>query len=204
MLFQPCWLSSLLLIVSTITSTYADTTAAPPSSTDPIPIFSIIPAASTPAPLPASSAFYLIVADTGTPFDGDYLYVGEAFGGDGLFLLLFGKGPALGGGSVFHLSNGSYGSLTFDPSGYVATYYDLYGGLLFQDPDPALLEAYGETPATCELGDVILCQNTEYAVFYTFPSTVVDGGSTVPYMELGPVPIPTGAIPIRVLPVPIE
>ena len=202
MLFQPCRLSSLLFLVSTTILTFANIASAQYSTADPT---ATSAAAATPSPLPTSDAFYLVVADTGTPFDGDYLYFGEAFSGDGLFVLLFGKAPALGGGSVFHLSNGSYGALTSDPSGYVATYYDLYGALLFQDPDPAVLEANGETPASCELSDgVILCQNTEYAGFYTFPSTDVDGGSTVPYLELGPAPIPTGAVSIRLLPVPVE
>ena len=211
MLLKSCWLSGSLFVVLASASTtialypIANTTSVPTSSIDATPTSSILPDASTAAPLPTSSAFYLVVADKGTPFDGDYLYVGQAFSGDGLYVLLFGKGLDLGGASVFHLSNGSYGSLTSDPSGYVATYYDLYGGLLFQDPDPATLEAYGETPATCELADgVILCQNTDYSTFYTYPSTVVDGGSTVPYVELGPLPVPTGAIQLTLLPVPVE
>ena len=211
MLLKSCWLLGSLSIVlasaSTTTPLYpiANTTSVPTSSIDTTPTSSTLPDASTAAPLPTSSAFYLVVADKGTPFDGDYLYVGEAFSGDGLFVLLFGTGLDPGGAAVFHLSNGSYGSLTSDPAGYVATYYALYGGLLFQDPDPAVLAAYGETPATCELADgVVLCQNTEYATFYTYPSTVVDGGSTVPYVELGPLPVPTGAIQLTLLPVPVD
>ena len=145
------------------------------------------------------------MADKGTPFDGNYLYVGQAFSGDGQYVLLFGQGLDLGGGSVFHLSEGSYGSLVSNPAGYVGTYYDLYGAILFQDPDPAVLEEYGETPVTCELADgAILCQNTEYSGFYTYASTVVDGGSTVPYVELGPLPFPSGSVNLTLLPIPVE
>lgn len=215
MLIQSCWLPSLLFIVSATVSAQLTTTllypiangtSIPTSSIDPT--SSILPAAttSTAAPLPTSSSFYLVVADTGTSLDGDYLSVGEAFSGDGIFVLLFGaKEPDPYEGDIFSLSNATYGNLIYNPSGNIATYYDLYGGIIFQDPDPAVAESYGDTPATCELADGdILCQNTEYSTFYTYPSTVVDGADTVPYVELGPLPIPSGAVRLNLLPVPVD
>ena len=199
MLFQPRRLSGLLFLVSTTILTFANIASAQVSTAYPT---TTSAAASTPSPLPTSSSFYLVVADTGTPFDGDYLYIGYAFAGDGLNVALFGKEPQLADGSVFHLSNGSYGSLINNPASTVATYYDLYGGLLFE----TLVPGYpSETPVTCELADaVILCQNTDYSTFYTYPSTVEDGGTTTPYLELGPLPIPDGAIEIKLLPVPVD
>lgn len=215
MLLQYCRLSKLLFIISATVSAQLTTTPlypiangifTPASSIDPT--SSSLPAAATPtaAPLPTSSSFYLVVADTGTSLDGDYLYPGQAFDGDGIYVLLFGaKEPDSYGGDIFSLSNATYGNLVSNPSGNIATYYDLYGGVIFQDPDPAVLQSYGDTPAPCELADgVILCQNTDYSVFYTYPSTVVDGADTVPYVELGPIPIPSGAVHLNLLPVPVD
>lgn len=216
MLVQSCWLLSLLFTVLATASADAkksSTTASsqPITSTIHLPTSSIKsessilssthPTTSTAAPDPTSSAFYLVVKDTGTPFDGDYLYVGEAFSGDGLFVLLFGpQEPDPDLAQIFTLSNATYGSLTEDASGSVATYYDLYGGLLFETPDPSVPD-----PASCELSDfVILCQNTAYSSFYTYPSTVVDGASTVPYVELGPLPLPSGSVQLTLLPIPID
>lgn len=225
MIFQ-CyyWLPSLLFILSTTASadlkrrdsppstttapyptanaTYAITTSKdPPSSTLPSD-----PTTSTPTTTPTSSAFYLVVADTGTPWDGDYLYVAQDFAGDGLYVLLFGdQVPDPYGGSVFFLSDATYGNLTHVQAGQIATYFDLYGAILFQDPDPFVLSGNGETPVTCELADgAILCQNTAYDSFYAFPPTEVDGAITNPYVELGPDPIPAGSYGLTLLPVPVE
>ena len=200
MLFQPCRLSSLLFIVSTTILTFANIASAQVSTAYPT---TTSAAASTPSPLPTSDAFYLVVADTGTPFDGDYLYLG---GANSLNLLNFGgKEPQELDFSVFHLTTDGYGSLTYNPSGVIATYYDLYGALVFDGPDPTILEDEGLTPAICETNDGILfCQNTDYSEFYTFPSTVVDGETTVPYVLLGPPPLPSGAVGLRLLPIPVE
>ncbi|MDI1492637.1 MAG: hypothetical protein OHK93_004419 [Ramalina farinacea] len=199
MLLQPRRLSSLLFIVSTTILTFANIAYAQVSTAYPT---TTSAAASTPSPLPTSDAFYLVVADTGTPFDGDYLYLGDV---NSLEVLLFGKEPQLADGSVFHLSNGSYGSLTYNPAGLVATYYDLYGALIFDSPDPTILENDGLTPATCELnGGILFCQNTDYSELYTFPSTVDDGETSIPYVLLGPPPLPSGAVGLRLLPIPVE
>ena len=199
MLFQSCRLSSLLFIVSTTILTFANIASAQRSTAYPT---TTSAAASTPSPLPTSDAFNLVVADTGTPFDGDYLYLGSA---NSLLLLMFGKEPQLADNSVFHLSNDYYGSLTHNPSGVIATYYDLYGALVFSGPDPTILEDEGLTPVTCELNDgIIFCQNTAYSELYTFPSTVDDGETSIPYVLLGPPPLPSGAVGLRLLPVPVE
>ena len=185
-------ISTTASVPPTTSATTSSTT--PPASSVPT---SADPTTSTASPDPTSSSFYLVVADTGTPFDGDYLYLGQAFAGDGLFVLLFGSqiaNPDLG---TFSLSNGSYGSLVDNDSRLIADYYDLYGGILFG--------AYGEKPLTCELSDgVILCQTTVYSGFYTYPSSVVNGASTVPYVELGPLPAPSGSVQLTLLPVPIN
>ncbi|KAM0795176.1 hypothetical protein BDR22DRAFT_872218 [Usnea florida] len=208
MLIQSYWLLSLLFVSSATAAPDKKKTSTIiplPSSTSvtqvsitPTSSTSTSPPTSTASPAPISSSFYLVVADTGTPFDGDYLYLGQAFPGDGLFVLLFGSqtpNPDLS--QTFRLSNGSYGSLVDNDSGLIADYYDLYGGILFG--------AYGEKAVTCELADgVILCQNTAYSGFYAYPSEVVGGQSTVPYVELGPVPVPEGSVQITLLPVPIN
>lgn len=78
---------------STTTPLYptANGTYVPTSSIDPTSsVLPSDPTTSTPGPNPKSSAFYLVVADTGTPWDGDHLYVAQDFAGDGLYVLLFG------------------------------------------------------------------------------------------------------------------
>lgn len=205
MLVQSYWLLSLLFVVSSATPAAdkkkTSTTTSLPSSTttsSTTPPASSLPPPTAPSPVPTSSSFYLVVEATGTPFDGDYLHLAQAFPGDGLYVLLFGpQTPDPDLSQIFSLTNGSYGSLVDDDSGLVADYYDLYGGVLFG--------AYGEKALTCELADsVVLCQNTAYSVFYTYPSSVVDGASTVPYVELGPVPVPEGSVQLTLLPVPIN
>ena len=227
MIFQSNWLLSLFFILSatasadlkrrdsalstttapypTANGTYAITSSIDPTSSI-LPSVSSDPTSSTPKATPTSSAFYLVVADTGTPWDGDYLYVAQDFAGDGLYVLLFGdKVPDPLGGSVFFLSDATYGNLTHLQAGYIATYFDLYGAIIFQDPDPFALSLNGETPATCELSDgVVLCQNTAYSAFFAFPQEEVDGALTNPYVELGPFPIPQGSYQLTLLPVPVE
>lgn len=161
---------------------------------------------STTAPLPTSSSFYLVVGDTSTPWDGEFLHLGLDFSDDGITVLLFGpKTPDPYLGDIFGLSNGTYGSLTDNKSGLVATYFGLESAIVFQDPDPFVLESYWMIPDTCELADgVVLCQNGAYSVFYAYPQTVVDGAVTVPYVELGPHPPPTGSFQLSLLPIPLE
>lgn len=215
MLLQYCRLLSLLSIIASATasadvkksSTIASVHPTTSATTSSIHLTSSIlssadPTTSTAAPHPTSSAFYLVVADTGTPFDGDYLFVGQAFAGDGLFVLRFGsQAPDPDLSQIFSLGNATYGTLIDDASGEIATYYDLYGGIIFDSPGAL----YGDTPVTCELADgAILCQNTAYSSFYTYPSTVVNGASTVPYVELGPLPVPSGSVQLTLLPIPVN
>ena len=208
MLIQSYWLLSLLFVSSATaaadkkktssTTSLPSSTSATHISNTPLSSTSVNLPTSTASPTPISSSFYLVVADTGTPFDGDYLYLAQAFPGNGLFVLLFGaQTPNEDLSQIFSLSNATYGSLVDNDSGLIADYYDLYGGILFG--------AYGEKAITCELADgVILCQNTVYSSFYAYPSEVVDGQSTVPYVELGPLPVPEGSVELSLLPVPIN
>ena len=109
------------------------------------------------------------------------------------------------GGSVFFLTEATYGNLTYVQAGDIATHFDLYGAIIFQDPDQFVLNSYGEIPATYELADgVISCQNTTSSVFYALPQTEVDGALTNPYVELGPYPIPAGSYQLALLPVPVD
>ena len=160
------WLLEMLSILSTTASAKSTTTllypiangtSVPTSSIDPA--SSVLPSTSTTAPLPTSSSFYLVVGDTGTLWDGEFLYLGLNFSDDGITVLLFGpKTPDPYLGDIFSLSNGTYGSLTDNTSGWVATYFDLDSAVVFQDTDPFVLESYGMIPDTCELADgVVLC-----------------------------------------------
>lgn len=156
-------------------------TSVPTSSIGPA--SSVLPSTSTTAPLPTSSSFYLGVGDTGTPWDGEFLHLNSS--GDRITVLLFGP-------------------KTPDP--YLGDiYFDLDSAVVFQDPDPFVLESYGMIPDTCEIADgVVLCQNGAYSVFYAYPQTVVDGAVTIPYVELGPHPPPPGSFQLSLLPIPLE
>ena len=173
-------------------STYSASTILPSS----VSLDATTPTA-VPAPIP--STFYLVVANTGTSFDGEYILIAMDDSRSKLYLGLFGlKEPDPAGGSVFNLS--TKGTLRQGVSGLVAGYSDLYGGFLFEYPDS--LASLSESIATCVIdGGALDCQNQEAGVFYAFPQTVIAGGHTIPSVKLGPT-VPTGGCQLTLLVVP--
>ena len=190
MLLQPYWFWSLLFTASAIASV-----ALQPRQNG-------TAATSTASALPVSSAIYLVVGNTGTPFDGAYLTVGQAFPEDELDFLLFGdKIPDPSGASVFTVDDVN-GTLTHILSGLIATYIDASGPIIMADPGS--FADIGLTAAHCGIGRLAACDTTEDTIFYGSVSTLVAGGYTTPHVELGPyVPPEEGAREIFVLPIPV-
>lgn len=149
---------------------------------------------STPVPPPTIGPFYLVVADTGTPFDGDYLNLGSEPSDNGLNVLVFGSTELVpGGDSVYYLFPD--GTFQNDNTGLTASYVNSSASFVF--PNPGSPEYAGEAAVTCEydVGGVLTCQK---GVFYAFPQTVVDGELTVPFLQLGSM-VPTGAFQLTLL-----
>ena len=158
---------------------------------------------STAIPNPTPSPFYLVVADTGTPFDGDYLFIGMDNERSGLELLLFGpqeptSEPSPTAASVFSLS--ADGILRQDSTGLIASYFDNYGLFVFEYPDA--LESEGESAATCKIvGGALTCQNGADGVFSALYQAVVDEYHPEPSVYLAPT-VPAGYSPLTLLVVP--
>lgn len=149
---------------------------------------------STPVPPPTIGPFYLVVAVTGTPFDGDYLNLDFVPSDDGLNVLVFGSTELVpGGDSVYYLFPD--GTFQNDNTGWTASYVNSSASFVF--PNPGSPEYAGETTVTCEydVGGVLTCQK---GVFYAFPQTVVDGELTVPFLQLGST-VPIGACQLTLL-----
>ena len=192
MLLHPYWLSSLLFTASATASV-----ALRPRQNG--------TAATSAAPaLPVSSAIYLVVGNTGTPFDGSYLTVGQAFPEDELDFLLFGDTlPDPSGASVFTVDDVN-GTLTQVLSSLIATYIDPAGPIIMAEPDS--FADIGLAAAHCGIARMVGCQTTgqEATLFYGSVSTLVAGGYTTPHVELGPyVPPEEGAVELIVLPIPV-
>lgn len=160
MLVQSYWLSCLLFISTSIAAT-----------------------SRTP------SAFYLIVADTGTPFDGDYIYVSVDPHEDNLYLPQFGTNePDPTGVSVFSLSADC--TLQQDSSGFnceLPQRDGCFGGLVSSSTIRPLSTPLGRWRRLCEIVDGALTrQNGAMGVFYAYPATVIAGELVIPIVGLGP------------------
>ena len=198
MLFQTYWLLSLLFAASATASAALQPrqngTISPTATA----------AASTASALPASPAIYLVVTDRGTPFDGRYLTVGQAFPEDDLKFILFGDVlPDPSGASVFTVDDDN-GTMTHLMSGLVATYIDAAGPIIMADPRD--IYDVGLNLANCEIGGLWDCATTgaEATITYGSASVLVAGGYTTPHVLVGPYVAPEeGAVEIIVLPIPL-
>lgn len=218
MLLQSCWLSSLLFVVSTAANVYPPAglkprylatgtgISLPSTSSPPYPTgssyltSSILPSgvSSTAVPAPTPSTFYLVVADTGTPFDGHYIFVGTDTSRDGLYLGIIGSTePDQYGMSVFSLS--ANGTLEQDQSTLVAAYFDFDGSGSFIFQYPYAFEALQETAAACEIvGGALVCQNGEAGVFHATPQMFIAEELTTPSLGLSPT-APSGSYEVTLL-----
>ena len=181
----------------------ANATAVPTGST--YPTSSLLPSsasssATTPTatavPPPTIGPYYLVVAHTGTPFDGDYINLDFEPSDEGLNVLVFGSTELVpGGDSVYYLF--SDGTFQNDNTGWTASYVNSSASFVF--PNPGSPDYNGETAVTCEynVGGVLTCQK---GVFYAFPQTVVGGDPLprTPFVQLGST-VPIGAYQLTLL-----
>lgn len=200
MLVKFCWLTGLL--VSTGTAVQLPSTATPPypngsANGTVISTSSIYPSgvSSTAVSTPTPSAFYLLIADTGTPFDGEYLTVGA---GLDVAANVATEPVTAASRQVFRLS--ANGTLWNDDSGLFASYPpsspgDFTWGETSVDGSPL-------TPATCGIVDEALtCTFGETGSFFVDPEHFVYE-EPVPTIVLFGSTVLVGLYPITVLVVP--
>lgn len=202
------WLTSLLFIAlatvraTSLTSIYppADlkrrslstgtAVSLPSTVTPPYPTGS---ANGTAAPTP--SAFYLVIADTGTPFDGEYLAVATLPDDNSITAAIPVSSEYR---SVFSLS--ADGTLLEEGTGLVASYYSGYpGGFTWSNP---ALEGGDFTAATCDIvGGALTCTFGETGGFFVIPGEVIDYEPFPAQVGFGPT-VPAGDYPSTILVVP--
>ena len=227
MLVQYCWLSSLPFIASAIAHAYPpeglrprylatgtgislSSTSAPPYPTGTgIASGTAIPTGSTTAPtatstlIPSSEFFYLVVADTGTQYDGDYLSIGSESSGTGLLVLYPGaKAPEeVTSFSTFNLNADSTLQNEFD--GGIANIFpgSTDGTLFFRDE--AYVDAVGNIKTICEdVSGTLTCQTGADTVFFICPFETIAATLIGGTVNVGPTVQP-GCTPITVLVVPV-
>ena len=219
MLVQYCWLSSLPFIASAIAHAYPpaglrprylatgtgislpSTSAAPYPTGTAIPTGSITPTAA-PTSIPSSELLYLVIADTGTEYDGEYLGVNSQYSGTGLLVLYprknVNRDPPF---SVFNIN--ADGTLQNEFSGGIANIFpgSTDGTLHFEDV--AYVEEVGNIKTICDVvGGTLNCQTGADTVFFICPfrreaATQLDGTLNVGRT------VQPGCTPITVLVVPV-
>ena len=171
---------------SALTSPDNPTSTIPPSSTS--------SDASTPTvlpviPAPKPSTFYLVVANTGSPFDGSYIFV-DMYGPRFPLFGLTDPGPVED--SLFSLNVD--GTLFQVGSGLIACYYDSLGGFMFETPN-ALASSSMIRAACLILSGRLACQNGMTGTFYAFSQTIM---AAIPSVKFG-LMVPVGAYAVTLL-----
>lgn len=221
MLVQYCWLSSLPFIASAIAHAYPPaglrprylatgtgislpSTSAPPYPTGTaVPTGSLTTSTATPTSTPSSELFYLVVADTGTQYDGNFLSISSESSGTGLSVL-YPRAQAPDEVSPFYTFNtNADGTLQNEFAGEIANIFPggTDGTLFFRDE--AYVDAVGNIKTICEVvGGTLTCQTGADTVFFICPyrriaGTLVDGTVNVgPTVQPGCTPITLLAVPV--------
>lgn len=220
MLVQYCWLSSLPFIASAIAHAYPPaglrprslttgtgislpSTSAPPYPTGTaVPTGSITTSTATPTSTPSSEFFYLVVADTGTQYDGDFLTISSQSSGTGL-LVLYPRAQAPDEVTLFSTFNiNADGTLQNEFARGIANIFPGTDGTLFFR-DEAYVDAAGNIKSICEVvGGTLTCQTGADTVFFICPFQRIAGTLVDGTVNVGPTVRP-GCTPITLLVVPV-
>lgn len=156
----------------------------------------------TPTPIPSTEFFYLVVADTGTQYDGDYLSIGSDTVGNGLLVLYPGEGPdQVTSFSTFNIN--ADGTLQNEFVGGIANIFPggTTGTLFFRGE--TYVDESGNTKTICEvLGRTLTCQTGADTVFFICPPEVISGTLVGGTVDVGQT-VTQGCTAITLLVVPV-
>ena len=226
MLLQYAWLSSLPIIASANAQAYPPvglkprylatgtgvslpSTSPPPYPTDTSTANgiatltgSIVTSTATTTPIPPSDFFYLVVADTGTSYDGDYLSIGSDTSGASILVLYPGSEPSeVTSFSTFNIN--ADGTLQNEFVGGIANIFTgSESGTLFFENEASVDES-GNTKSICDdIGGTLNCQTGAATVFYICPPEVITGTLVGGTVDVG-LTVEPGCTPVTLLVVPV-
>lgn len=223
MLVQSCLLSSLLFVASATAHAYPPAglrprylvtgtgISLPSSSASPYPTAtangtgtptgSVSTSTPTSNPIPPSEFFYLVIADTGTAHDGQYLSIDSDTNGDSSLVLYPAAEPnEVASFSTFNIN--ADGTLENEFAGIAAIFPEGTSQSLFFENEVYVDES-GDIKSTCEVvGGILTCQSGADTVFFICPYQVISGTLIGGSVEVGP-NTQSGCTPITLLVVPV-